>query len=80
MEYVVLNVHEVYFEFTINSKKFGLANAEVARVKDLGKNDMRFNIRTHLGHLLKTGDHALGYDLWEANCSDSEIELKEHIA
>ncbi|KAL5101361.1 hypothetical protein RYX36_005688 [Vicia faba] len=79
VEYVVLNVHEVYFEFTINSKKFGLANAEVARVKDLGKNDMRFNIRTHLGHLLKTGDHALGYDLWEANCSDSEIGLKEHI-
>ncbi|XP_058746747.1 uncharacterized protein LOC131619693 [Vicia villosa] len=79
VEYAVLDVKEVCSEVTIDGKKFGLANAEVARVEDLGKNDTRFSIKTHLGYLLKTGDRALGYDLWEANCSDSEIELKEHI-
>ncbi|KAL5101368.1 hypothetical protein RYX36_005695 [Vicia faba] len=79
VEYVVLDVKEVCSEVTIDGKKFGLANAEVARVNDLGKNDTRFSIKTHLGYVLTTGDYALGYDLWEANCSDSEIELKEHI-
>ncbi|CAI8586821.1 unnamed protein product [Vicia faba] len=77
--YIVLDVKEVCSEVTIDGKKFGLANAEVARVNDLGKNDTRFSIKTHLGYVLTTGDYALGYDLWEANCSDSEIELKEHI-
>ncbi|XP_058746744.1 uncharacterized protein LOC131619690 [Vicia villosa] len=79
VEYVVLDVKEVCSEVTIDGKKFGLANAEVARVKDLGKNDTRFSIKTHLGYLLKTGERALGYDLCEANCSDSDIELKERI-
>ncbi|XP_050908087.1 uncharacterized protein LOC127121677 [Lathyrus oleraceus] len=82
VEYVVLNIGKVYFEVTINGKKFGLADAEVARVKDLGKNEKRFKIKTHLGNVLIRGDHAVGYDLFEASssCSDSEIELKEqHI-
>ncbi|XP_050908084.1 uncharacterized protein LOC127121674 [Lathyrus oleraceus] len=79
VEYVVLNIHKVFIEVTVNGKKFGLAIAEVARVKDLGKNERRFNIKTHLGHLLKNGDHALGYDLCGAKCSDSDIGLKEHI-
>lgn len=70
---------EVCSEVTIEGNKFGLANAEVARAKDLGKNDTRFSIKTHLGYHLKAGDYALGYDLWEANCSDIEIELKEQI-
>ncbi|XP_058746746.1 uncharacterized protein LOC131619692 [Vicia villosa] len=79
VEYVVLDVKEVCSKVNVDGKKYYLTNVEIARVKDLGKNDMRFNIKTYMGHLLKTGDHALGYDLWEANCSDSEIELKDHI-
>ncbi|XP_050908083.1 uncharacterized protein LOC127121673 [Lathyrus oleraceus] len=79
VEYVVLNIGKVYFEVAIHGRKFGLANAEVARVKDLGKNDTRFNIKTHLGDILNRDDHVLGYDLCEAKCSDSGIELKEHI-
>ncbi|XP_058746748.1 uncharacterized protein LOC131619694 [Vicia villosa] len=79
VEYVVLDVDEVYIEVTLNNKIFGLANAEVARVNDLGENDTTFKIKTHLAHLLRKGDHALGYDLWEAECSDSDIELKDRI-
>ncbi|KAI5433099.1 uncharacterized protein LOC127121676 [Lathyrus oleraceus] len=77
VEYIVLDMKDVFSEVTIEGNKFGLANAEVARAKDLGKNDTRFSIKTHLGYDLKAGDYALGYDLWEANCSDIEIELKE---
>ncbi|XP_058746745.1 uncharacterized protein LOC131619691 [Vicia villosa] len=78
VEYLVLDVKEVCSK--VNGKKFGLANAEVARVDDLGKNDTRFSIKTHLGYLLEAGDYALGYDSCEANCSgSSEIGLKEHI-
>ncbi|KAI5381247.1 uncharacterized protein LOC127117733 [Lathyrus oleraceus] len=79
VEYIVLDVKEVLSKVNVDGKKFNLANVEIARVNELGKNDTRFSIKTHLGYLLKTGDYALGYDLWEANCSDSEIELKEHI-
>ena len=35
----------------------------VARMQDLGVNDTQYHCRTHLGHLLKTGDTALGYEL-----------------
>ena len=45
------------------AKKYLLADAVVARVKDTGNNDPSFQIRTHLGRILKPGDHALGYDL-----------------
>jgi len=79
VEYIVLDVEEVYSEVTVDGKKFGLANVEVARVKDFGKNDTRFNIKTHLGYLLKFGDHAFGYDLCGVNSGDSEIELEEYI-
>ena len=40
-----------------------LADAWVARMQDLGVNDTQYHCRTHLGHLLKTGDTALGYEL-----------------
>jgi nonsense-mediated mRNA decay protein 3 len=79
VEYIVLDVEGVYSEVTIDGKKFGLANAEVARVKDWGKNDTRLNIKTHLGYLLQTGDYALGYDLCGVNNSDNEIELDEYV-
>ncbi|XP_004496834.1 uncharacterized protein [Cicer arietinum] len=39
-----------------------------------------FSIRTHLGHLLKAGDLALGYDLYGANCNDIELDkYRGHI-
>ncbi|AES94184.2 nonsense-mediated mRNA decay protein [Medicago truncatula] len=46
------------------AKKYRLADAMVARVKDIGNNNhTTFQIKTHLGRILKPGDHALGYDL-----------------
>lgn len=40
-----------------------LADAEVARETDMGCNDLTYRVRTHLGHLLKPGNMALGYDM-----------------
>jgi len=37
-----------------------LAEVEVAKESDLGSNDRRFTVITHLGHLLQPGDAALG--------------------
>jgi nonsense-mediated mRNA decay protein 3 len=38
-----------------------LADVTVARSRDFGSNDTVFYGKTHLGHLLKPGDIALGY-------------------
>jgi len=54
--------------------KFRLAEVEVARDSDLGSNDTRFTVITHLGHLLKAGDTVLGYDLGSANVNDDAME------
>jgi nonsense-mediated mRNA decay protein 3 len=37
-----------------------LAEATVARMRDLGSNDQQYYVRTHLGHLLEAGDLAWG--------------------
>ena len=47
-----------------------LADAEVARESDLGCNDITYRVRTHLGHLLRPGDLALGYDMVRYAFSD----------
>ena len=40
-----------------------VVNLEVAREADFGVNDLTFQIRSHLGFILKVGDRVLGYDL-----------------
>ncbi|KAK7850579.1 60s ribosomal export protein nmd3 [Quercus suber] len=74
VEYIVLDVEKISSEVNVGGSKYVLADAQVARVSDFGKNDTIFNIRTHLGHLLNPGDYALGYDLYGANSNDIEIE------
>ncbi|XP_059431568.1 uncharacterized protein LOC132165079 [Corylus avellana] len=74
VEYIVLDVEIVSSEVNVGGSKYVLADAQVARVSDFGKNDTIFSIRTHLGHLLSPGDYALGYDLYGANGNDSELE------
>lgn len=72
VEYVVLDV-----ECTIppvSGSKFAMADVQVARVSDFGT---LFFVRTHLGHLLKPGDYALGYDLHAANIND-HIQLDKY--
>ncbi|KAI9161217.1 hypothetical protein LWI28_015522 [Acer negundo] len=74
VEYIVLDVESVSSEVNVGGSKYALADAQVARVSDFGKNDIIFNIRTHLGHLLSPGDYALGYDLYAANNNDIDLE------
>ncbi|ESW07469.1 hypothetical protein PHAVU_010G132700 [Phaseolus vulgaris] len=80
VEYIVLDMEFISSEVTIGGTKYRLAEAQVARVSDFGKNDTIFNIKTHLGHLLNPGDNALGYDLYGANSNDMELDkYKGHI-
>ncbi|OIT38627.1 PREDICTED: 60S ribosomal export protein NMD3-like [Nicotiana attenuata] len=74
VEYVVLDVDVVSEEVNIGGAKYVLADIQVARVSDFGKNDTMFSVRTHLGHLLNPGDYALGYDLYGANNNDIELD------
>ncbi|GER42303.1 60S ribosomal export protein NMD3 [Striga asiatica] len=75
VEYIVLDVEPVSSEVYISglNLKYVLADAQVARVSDFGKNDTIFNMRTHVGHLLNPGDYALGYDIYGANSNDIEL-------
>ncbi|KAF2310152.1 hypothetical protein GH714_006759 [Hevea brasiliensis] len=56
------------------NRKYNLADAQVARKCDFGKNNNIFYIRTHLGHILSAGDSALGYDIYGANSNGIELD------
>lgn len=74
VEYIVLDVEAISPEVNIGGFRCALADAQVARVSDFGKNDTIFNVKTHLGHLLNPGDYALGYDLYSSNSNDIELD------
>lgn len=74
VEYIVLDVELISHEVNVSGSKYVMADVQVARVSDFGKNDTIFFVRTHLGHLLNPGDFALGYDLHAANSNDIEID------
>ncbi|XP_071697369.1 uncharacterized protein [Rutidosis leptorrhynchoides] len=74
VEYVVLDVDLLNSEVNLGGSKYVLAEVQVARVSDFGKNDTMFYVKTHLGHLLNVGDYALGYDLYSANNNDIELD------
>lgn len=38
-----------------------LADVWVSKMSDLGVNDQQYFCRTHIGHLINTGDTVLGY-------------------
>jgi len=70
-EFVVLNVELVEME-TLGTApkhhlagrgKMKLADIEVARSADLGVNDDRLIVRSHMGASLRPGNRVLGYDL-----------------
>jgi nonsense-mediated mRNA decay protein 3 len=54
--------------------RWAAADVTVARAADLGANDRTCTVRTHLGHLLHPGDHALGYDVANAVLSSADLE------
>jgi len=70
-EFIVLNVEEVERpemgtrekHHTAGRNKMKLADVEIARVQDLGHNDARLTVRTHLGAILRPGNRVQGYDL-----------------
>lgn len=74
VKYIVLDVEAVSSEVNVGGVGYVLADAQVARVSDFGKNNMIFSVRTHLGHLLTPGAYALGYDLHGANYNDIELD------
>ncbi|GAB2235067.1 hypothetical protein Droror1_Dr00004347 [Drosera rotundifolia] len=74
VEYIVLDIDVVAPEVNVAGSRYVLADAQVARVSDFGRNDLIFNIRTHLGHLLNPGDYALGYDLYAANLNNADLD------
>lgn len=49
-----------------------MAEVELARECDLGRNDDRVHAVTHLGRILRAGDTVLGYDIASANLPDGE--------
>ncbi|KAL1437149.1 hypothetical protein MTO96_049135 [Rhipicephalus appendiculatus] len=51
-----------------------LADAWVIRACELGTHENYIHTKTHLGHLLKPGDSALGFDLANANINDAHFE------
>lgn len=76
-EFVVLNVEPVETpeagtpaRHNLPGKgRMSLADVEVARTADLGVNDDRLIVRTHLGSFLKPGNKVVGYDLRNLNMS-----------
>ncbi|WOG82842.1 hypothetical protein DCAR_0102010 [Daucus carota subsp. sativus] len=73
IEYIVLDIESCASEVTVGGSTYLLADAQVARLSDFGKNDTIYFVKTHLGHLLSPGDYALGYDLHAANTNDMEL-------
>lgn len=69
-EFIVLDVEPL----PVHSGRFTLADVEVARAVDFGRNDQTFHVKTILGQILKPGDVALGYDLTTAQLADSEMD------
>uniref|UniRef100_A0A1I8PHD5 60S ribosomal export protein NMD3 n=1 Tax=Stomoxys calcitrans TaxID=35570 RepID=A0A1I8PHD5_STOCA len=51
-----------------------LCDIWVVRACELGINDNPIHTRSHLGHILKVGDSALGYNLGEANINNPEYD------
>jgi nonsense-mediated mRNA decay protein 3 len=69
VEFIILDVNPL----PSPPGRFQLAEAQVARASDLGRNDTQFFCRTHLGHLLKPGDSALGYDVATSNFGEDDL-------
>ncbi|KAF8475627.1 NMD3 family-domain-containing protein [Kalaharituber pfeilii] len=57
--------------------KYVLAEVEVARASDMGRNDTTYLVRTHLGGILHPGDSAMGYHNTGANYNNPYFEELE---
>lgn len=66
----VIDMRSFNKQSLVLNNKMCLAICTVARVSDMGKNDVTFEAKTHLGHMLQAGDTALGYDVAKTNFND----------
>lgn len=81
VEYIVLDIEVVESRAPTaynHNGRWSLADCTVARLSDFGSNDRTYVSRTHLGHLLHPGDHAMGYDVGNANLVGDEVEAAMH--
>jgi nonsense-mediated mRNA decay protein 3 len=76
-EFIVLDIDLVHAKGCHQHGKMVLAECIVARISDFGSNDQTFMTYTHLGHVLHPGDHALGYDVANANLVDGNLDNAE---
>lgn len=67
IEYFVLDVEPIK-----QAGRYLLADVIVAKASEFGRSSMTYTVRTHLGHILKAGDMALGYDLSSSNFNNSD--------
>ncbi|XP_063976766.1 60S ribosomal export protein NMD3 isoform X2 [Diachasmimorpha longicaudata] len=56
------------------SYKHVVADVWLVKASDLGVNDNPIHSRTHLGHVLKPGDSALGYAVGDSNINDPNYD------
>lgn len=56
------------------SQKHVIADVWLVKASELGINDNTIHTKTHLGHLLKPGDSALGYNLEDANVNNDDFD------
>jgi len=69
-ELLVLNI-----ETSVKARaKFHLADVEIVRQCDLGRNNLIFISKTHLGNILTVGDNVLGYIMITASVVDQDFE------
>jgi nonsense-mediated mRNA decay protein 3 len=69
IDFMVLDVEPL----NVENGKFQLCDITVARLSDIGRNDIQFYIRSHLGRYLHPGDTVAGYDLTTANLVDDDM-------
>lgn len=56
------------------SLKHVISDVWLVRAAELGINENTIHTRTHLGHILKPGDSALGYAVADSNINDSNFD------
>lgn len=81
VEYIVMDIEPIPFHERKTfpgqgpvSLKHTLSDVWVVRASELGINDNTIHTRTHLGHILKVGDTALGYNILDSNINDPNFE------
>ena len=87
-EFVILNVDEQYgaksAKAALNVSKvdeaahFNYVDLELQRISDFGENETRVFAKSHLGNVLKIGDHIWGYDMESLNSFEVE-GLKKNL-